>query len=104
MITVVNLHKELYDVYIGRAGRGYDGKWGNPFRDGTREENIAMYEKHLLKSPELMQALPELLNKRLGCFCKPKACHGDVLKKYAELAEKEWLQKLETDARNSGFY
>jgi hypothetical protein len=32
-----------------------------------------------------MQDLHELKDKRLGCFCKPKACHGDVLKKYAEL-------------------
>ena len=88
VIKVVNLYKEPYDVYIGRAGKGQDGKWGNPFFEGTKEENIAKYEKHLLESPELMQALPELLNKRLGCFCKPKACHGDILKKHAEKEEK----------------
>ena len=85
MITVVNVHKELCDVYIGRAGRGYDGKWGNPFSKGTREENIAKFEEYLVNNKELMQDLHELKDKRLGCFCKPKACHGDVLKKYAEL-------------------
>ena len=88
MITVVNLYKESYDIYIGRAGRGKDGKWGNPFTDGTKEQNIAKYEHYLLDSPELMADLPELLNKRLGCFCKPEACHGDILKRYAELEEK----------------
>ncbi len=80
MITVVNKYRSAYDMYIGRGS-----KWGNPFKSGTKEQNIADFEKYLLNSPELMQALPELLNKRIACFCKPKACHGDVLKHYAEL-------------------
>ena len=88
VIKVVNIHhKEEFDVYIGRAGKGYygeDAKWGNKFSKGTREENIANYEKYLLASPELMKALPELLGKRLGCCCKPSACHGDILNKHAE--------------------
>ena len=85
LTTVVNIKlKEPYDIYIGRAGKGQNGKWGNPFSEGSREENIAKFEKYLLESPWLMQALPELLNKRLGCFCKPEACHGDILKHYAE--------------------
>ena len=29
--TVVNLFKNKYDVYIGRAGKGQDGYFGNPF-------------------------------------------------------------------------
>lgn len=29
---VVNIRKEAYDVYIGRAGKGQDGYFGNPFR------------------------------------------------------------------------
>ena len=28
---VVNIKEEKYDVYIGRAGRGQDGYFGNPF-------------------------------------------------------------------------
>ena len=87
VIKVVNLYKEPYDVYIGRAGKGQDGKWGNPFFEGTKEENIAKYEMYLLTNPKgrkLMKDLPELLGKRLGCFCKPEACHGDILKKHAE--------------------
>ena len=84
MITVVNKYKEQFDVYIGRA-RGPRGKWGNPFSEGTREENIAKFEEYLVNNKELMQDLHELKDKRLGCFCKPKACHGDILKKYAEM-------------------
>ena len=89
MIRVVNKYKEQFDVYIGRA-RGPRGKWGNPFYEGTRDENIANFEKHLLASPDLLADLPELLNKRLGCFCKPKACHGDILKKHAEKETVRW--------------
>ena len=76
---VVNLRKEKYDVYIGR-GRG--SKWGNKFvigRDGEREEVIRKYREWLLGNKELMNCLYELKGKVLGCFCKPKACHGDVL-------------------------
>ncbi len=84
-ITVVNIRNAKYDIYIGRSGKGVQSKWGNPFKNGSREENIANFEKYLLANTELMQALPELLNKRLGCFCAPRACHGDILKKYAEI-------------------
>jgi hypothetical protein len=78
--TVVNLKKEPYDVYIGRGS-----KWGNPFkigRDGNRKEVIEKYENYLLNSPELMRDLQELKGKRLGCYCKPLPCHGDILVKH----------------------
>ena len=84
-IKVVNLHKEAYDKYIGRGS-----KWGNPFRigpDGTREDVLIKYEGWIVKQKHLMGSLHELRGKRIGCFCKPKACHGDVLKRLAELGE-----------------
>ena len=74
---VVNIHKSTYDVYIGRPER-----WGNPFeigKDGTRSEVIKKYREWILTQPELLKALPELKDQVLGCFCKPKSCHGDVL-------------------------
>ena len=74
---VVHCKREPYDVYIGRPG-----KWGNPFTigpDGTREEVIIKYEAYIRSKPELLAALPELKDKVLGCWCAPKACHGDVL-------------------------
>ena len=74
---VVNLRKEKYDVYIGRGS-----KWGNKFvigKDGDRAEVIKKYREWILDNKELLSSLHELKGKVLGCFCKPKACHGDVL-------------------------
>ena len=74
---VVNKYKEKFDIYIGRGS-----KWGNPFKigqDGTREEVIEKYREWIMSQPELLNSLHELKGKRLGCFCKPKKCHGDVL-------------------------
>jgi hypothetical protein len=73
---------EPYDVYIGRGS-----KWGNPYRigiDGNRETVIAKYELFLRASPGLLRALPTLRGKVLGCYCKPAACHGDVLARLAD--------------------
>ena len=76
--TVVNIRDgQPYDVFIGRPS-----KWGNPFkinRDGTREEVIEKYRRYILRQPALLHDLPELRGKRLGCYCKPLPCHGDVL-------------------------
>lgn len=79
--TVVNKYKESYDIYIGRGS-----KWGNPFsigKDGTREEVIEKYRLYLwdqIKTGEVTKEdLRKLSGNTLGCFCKPKACHGDIL-------------------------
>jgi hypothetical protein len=84
MTRVVNIYREEYDVYIGRPGKGQKGKWGNPFSEGTREENIAAFREWIIQQPELLADLRELKGKRLGCFCAPKACHGDVLVELVE--------------------
>ena len=98
---VVHCKKEKFDVYIGRPG-----KWGNPFvirakgdetvtmlDDGrgnviivdSREDAIRGYEVYLSEHPELVRAAKkELKGKVLGCWCKPKACHGDVLARIAD--------------------
>lgn len=81
MTTVVHLRLP-HDIYIGRPS-----KWGNPFvigRDGTREKVIQRYEAWLLAQPHLLASLTELKDKTLGCWCSPKACHGDVLAKLAD--------------------
>lgn len=87
MPEVVNLKKDSYDVYIGRGSR-----WGNPFhigKDGTREDVIQKYRIWLwreIKAGRITKEdLKALRGKRLGCFCKPEACHGDVL-----VAATEW--------------
>lgn len=85
---VVHCRKEKYDIYIGRPS-----KWGNPYshKDGTkaefvvktRKESIEKYEEYIRQS-RLMKDIDELEGKILGCWCKPKSCHGDVLVKLLE--------------------
>ena len=76
-MQVVHCQRDEYDTYIGRGS-----KWGNPFvigKDGTRTEVIEKYKSWIVQQPELMAALHELKDKRLGCWCSPKLCHGHVL-------------------------
>jgi len=75
--TVVHCRHEKYDVYIGRGS-----KWGNPFSigtDGTRSEVIEKYKEWVQEQPDVIKNIEELDGKVLGCWCKPQACHGDVL-------------------------
>ncbi len=79
---VVNLRKEKYDVYISRGS-----KWGNKFligRDGYREDVIRKYKEWIMKNDYLLSCLDELKDKVLGCYCKPLACHGDILVELVE--------------------
>ena len=55
-------------------------------RDGNREEVIRKYREWIMKNDYLLSCLDELKDKVLGCYCKPLACHGDVL---VELVEGE---------------
>ncbi|MCK5018471.1 MAG: DUF4326 domain-containing protein [Candidatus Peribacteraceae bacterium] len=83
---VVHCKKEKYDVYIGRPS-----EWGNPFNigeHGTRQEVIELYEEYLRKNEKLMAKIMELDSKVLGCWCKPKSCHGDVIVKIIQ--ELQW--------------
>ncbi len=80
-----NPKKNPDDIYIGRFhaspkyGLLQKSQWHNPFKDGSREKPINDYRKYILSRPDLLDSLPELKGKRLGCWCKPKVCHGDVL-------------------------
>lgn len=77
MTKIVHCKKEPYDVLIDRTT-----PWGNPFiigKDGTREEVILKYKNWIVKKKSLLNSLPGLRGKTLGCWCHPEACHGDVL-------------------------
>lgn len=86
---VVNRRKEKFDVSICRGSI-----WGNPFkipRDGNRKEVIEKYRRYLASNLNLHKKLRELEGCILGCFCKPLACHGDVLvEEVAKLAHPWW--------------
>lgn len=70
--------------YIGRGSY-----WGNPHsmyeKGESREEVIRKYkydfdyDKFINKEKKNVY---KLNGKRLGCFCKPEACHGDILADY----------------------
>ncbi len=76
--TTVVHKRDHHDVYIGRPS-----KWGNPFSEHKhgRTECIKLYHDWILtgEGRHLLDDLHELQGKVLGCWCKPKACHGDVL-------------------------
>lgn len=94
--VVVNLRREPYDVYIGRPGKGQPGPWGNPFRLESSDQRGATLERYrqwlqrqIAGGKISKPALAELSGKRLGCFCKPQPCHGDIL---AEAADQAWRE------------
>lgn len=67
--------------YIGRGSY-----WGNPYsmyeEGDDREEVIRKfkYDFDYEKFPNKEKSeVYKLAGKRLGCFCKPQACHGDIL-------------------------
>ena len=105
MIKVVNkyAHKPdaRHDVYIGRGSA-----FGNPFTHRPlaktkalfscicREAAIASFKSYfydrLRNDPSFRKLYSDLRTKseqhdlNLVCFCKPKDCHGDIIKQYLE--------------------
>ena len=86
MTKIINLYKEKGDVYIGRGSM-----FGNPFRigvHGNRKTVIEKYKKYFyyrIKTDEIFkQEVLKLKGKVLTCFCKPLACHGDIIKEYLD--------------------
>lgn len=70
--------------YIGRGSY-----WGNPHsmyeKGADRDEVIRKYKYDFdyEKFPNKEKSeVYKLAGKRLGCFCKPQPCHGDVLADY----------------------
>jgi len=45
----------------------------------TRKEVINKYRTWILKQKDLLFEMITLDGKTLGCHCKPKTCHGDVI-------------------------
>jgi hypothetical protein len=103
---VVNLYRDQYDVYIGRAFMappGHDGTFGNPHNIGrcifctkkmgadvfhTRQRALEEYQEYFadrIKNDDLFRKKVHALRGRvLGCFCAPSACHGQVIIAYLE--------------------
>ena len=101
--TVVHLRRSKgkivqdCDVYIGRVcnmggWRLSQSKWHNPYsvKKYGRDGALDRYKKYIESNQNyLRDDLHELAGKRLGCWCKPSRCHGDILR---ELFAKEVQQ------------
>jgi hypothetical protein len=48
---------------------------------GSRNEAIERYREWIIEGDgkPLLNDLNELKGKKIGCWCKPKSCHGDIL-------------------------
>lgn len=104
---VVNVHVEPYDVYIGRAGKGQDGYFGNPHpvdkicpvcsthSNVIHAQSMAVkafkedFDRRIKTDPEYRTRIHALKGKALGCFCHPKPCHGHVIAEYLESTPSE---------------
>ncbi len=89
--VVVNKRYQPYDVYIGRGS-----PFGNPFRigrDGDRHLVIQLFRDYfrqrLETDPDFKDLVLGLKGKRLGCFCKPDDCHGDIIALYVDFGRLE---------------
>ena len=98
-----NLKDEKH-IYIGRNMSFYipgttGSKWQNPFtvKKYGLEKSLELYRKWIItgvnpingkirKEGPLINDIDEIKGKILGCWCKPNACHGDIL---AELADNQ---------------
>ena len=111
---VVHIKKSQYDIYIGRKKSKYH--YGNPFSHLTkslaalhvesRAYSIYLYYAWLkgwhvdvngidIQTVEIkrrqwiLKNIHQLKNKRLGCFCSPKPCHGDAIVHYINTNKKK---------------
>jgi len=105
LIQIVNKYKHkptLNDIYIGRGSL-----LGNPFshKENTKalykvdtvNESIEKYKIWLIENFKNNKEIKnyilsikedsELSNINLVCFCKPKACHGDIIKDFIDNLE-----------------
>lgn len=85
-------------VYIGRAGNGQDGYFGNPVVVGKpcpecgsihseRGQTLPCFEtyarRRMWEDDIYASRVRSLKGKKLGCFCWPAPCHGNILEKLA---------------------
>ncbi len=103
---VVNIKHNGYDIYIGRAGRGEEGYFGNPYVRGqvcprcrrlhaTPSSTLGCYSEYfrerLRTDARFAARVTALRGKVLGCFCRPARgfagrllCHGQIIVAHIE--------------------
>lgn len=99
-MTVVNYRQRPWPAGAVLVDRST--KWGNPFpmrnpSDAERARVIAEHEKWLhakLCTGEIkLEDLAALHGKPLVCWCAPKPCHADTLKRLSAWAVEELARK-----------
>jgi len=89
---------DRFTVDIGRANNGEShmnntpvgepGWLGNPYPESEYGRDCCIelfredFEKRIESDPEFRSAVENLRGETLGCYCKPKPCHGDVILGY----------------------
>lgn len=82
---VINLRDEglpVSAVYVGRPSA-----FGNPFKVGpgcSNRQAVDKFRDWLFRKPELVAKVRrELKGRELACWCWPRPCHADVLRRVA---------------------
>lgn len=94
---VVHIYGAPFHAYIGSPHDEGDprelrvgeyGFLGNPFTDGTPEENLARFEAYFrerVRSDRRFRlAVLSLYGRNLGCICDGESCHGEVIADWLE--------------------
>lgn len=105
MTKIVNFRVEKCDFKVSRKRDNTipdypeQGFAGNPFflkdvnNDEERDHVCNLYEEYfydrIAKDENFRAGILSLKGKVLGCFCKPKRCHGDTIVK--------WLESIDLD-------
>ena len=93
--TVIHCKRNSYDVLIDRRGP-FGNKW--EMKNKSDEERNRVIEEHkkwfLAKMDDYNDnfrylVLARLSGKILGCWCKPKPCHGDTIVEWLNTYQEE---------------
>lgn len=97
-IVIVNVYYDKPDVYCGRGSAlGNPFKMENSSNDCERDLVCSQYEEYFNQKVletrdqamlrQLTKIFKILMSKgsvKLGCFCAPKRCHCETIKRYIE--------------------
>lgn len=101
-IIIINRYKKELPKEYSRIYCGRPSLFGNPFpitKEQTRDKVCDQYEDYFEKekqNPEskLIKTLQDVYKKykdqniALECFCSPKRCHTETIKRYLELLDR----------------
>lgn len=114
---VVNLFAHPYQSYVGKRSDGSDprevrvgdpGFLGNPFEDGTGEDNYLRFKHYFLERVDndrrFRLAVLSLYGRNLGCVCEQPCenCHANVIVEWIDAHYKEYVEQFGAPAELLG--